>query len=335
MRESFEASSFSVFPWINVSQPPWIITSGISFDGAVSARSGAISHNGVTSLIMRTIYNKNDSLIFTYKVSSEPIYDYLSFKLNGNEIFKKSGEVPWSRKAVAVSAGLNTMEWSYVKDNSVSLGSDCAWIDMIDFAQSASLSYIRKDLAVARIVMPDMINQIGQSAITAKVLNPGKDTINGFNLAYVINDHFPAVRQFFTNKIIPNGDSVTVRFNNTADFSKYGFYKIVIYGVDNKDDYAYNDTLTADIENTRIAETIGIYPNPFTDKLTITVNSKTDDALNISLTNLNGIKLYDFEKNVLKGNNSFTINNMRLKPAMYYLHIEGKVINKTVPVLRR
>lgn len=332
VRESFEASSFSVFPWINNSQIPWIITSDISYDGVISARSGTIDHNGVTSLVLRTLYNSNDSVRFAYKVSSEPIYDFLSFKLNGEEMLRKSGEVPWSRKAVAVSAGLNTMEWSYKKDNSVSLGSDCAWIDMIDFAQTASVNYIRKDLQVARIVIPRK-DHYGEEAISVKVLNPGKDTINGFNLAYVINDHSPVVRQFFNNKVIPKGDSVTVTFNNTADFSKYGFYKIVTYGLDNNDDYALNDTLTANIENTKVSETVGVYPNPFTDKFTVTLNSKKDDRLNVTITTVTGVKLYDIEKDVLSGNNSFIISNLRLNPALYYLHIKGISINKTIPVL--
>jgi hypothetical protein len=279
------------------------------------------------------LYNDEDSLRFNYKVSSEPNYDYLSFKLNGAEIFKKSGEVPWTRKAVAVSPGLNTIEWSYKKDNSVSLGTDCAWIDMIDFAQSASVNYIKKDLQVAKILIPDKRSQLGQEAITIKVLNPGKDTINGFNLAYIINDHYPPVKQFFNNRIIPNGDSVTVTFNNTADFSKYGIYKIVTYGLENNDDYSHNDTLTANIENTKITETVGFYPNPFIDNLTITINSKVNEKVQISLTNLNGIKMYDFEKDILSGNNSFTISNLRLTPALYYLHIVSSNINKTIPVM--
>ena len=50
VRESFEASSFNVFPWINISSIPWTITSETSYDGAVSARSGAISNNGLPPL---------------------------------------------------------------------------------------------------------------------------------------------------------------------------------------------------------------------------------------------------------------------------------------------
>ncbi len=116
VRESFESSSFNIFPWINISPVPWIIDSTKSYDGNLSARSGVISDNGSTSLVIRTIYSKDDSVKFFYSVSSEPNYDFLSFKLNGVEMLKKSGEVPWTQAAFAVSAGLNKMEWSYKKD---------------------------------------------------------------------------------------------------------------------------------------------------------------------------------------------------------------------------
>ena len=333
IRESFEASTFNVFPWINISAIPWIISSNVSYDGNISARSGAITHSGSTSLVMRTIYSIDDSLKFYYKVSSEPNYDFLSFKLNDVEIFKKSGEVPWTKKAVAVKAGINKMEWAYKKDNSVSQGLDCAWIDMIDFAQSSPVSYIQKDLKVARIAGPVKADQYGLETITVKVLNLGKDIINGFNLAYEINNHYP-VKQFFDNQVIPYGDSVTVSFKTKADLSKYGIYKIVTYGVDNNDDYLYNDTLTANIENTKISETLSVFPNPFTDRITLTINSQASDKLHISVTNSSGVKLYETEKEIMSGNNSFIIDDFRLIPSLYYLNIIGTTINKTIPILK-
>ncbi|TAL60186.1 MAG: hypothetical protein EPN88_16305, partial [Bacteroidetes bacterium] len=133
VRESFEAASFNIFPWFNISPISWTITGTNAYDGIESARSGAISHNGTTILMIRTFYIAADSLKFFYKVSSETGYDNFSFKLNNKEVFIKSGEIPWTRKVVAVPAGLNKMEWIYKKDQSVSSGSDCAWIDMIDF----------------------------------------------------------------------------------------------------------------------------------------------------------------------------------------------------------
>jgi hypothetical protein len=334
VRESFESSSFKIFPWINISPIPWVITSETSYDGTLSARSGPISHSESTSLVLRTIYTMDDSLKFYYKVSSEPNYDFLSFKLNDVEVLKKSGEIPWTKSVIPVSAGLNKMEWIYRKDNSVSQGSDCAWIDMIDFSKSSTVKYIQRDLQLARVVVPVSNDQYGMESITAKVLNVGKDTINGFNLAFEINNHFPPEKQFFDNKVIPYGDSVTVSFKTIADLSKYGIYNIVTYGEDNNDDNVYNDTLTVNIENTKINETLSVFPNPFIDAITINVNSQTDDKIQISVSNVSGVKLYETQKTITGGNNSFTINDLRLLPSLYYLNIRGTTINKTVPILK-
>jgi Peptidase family C25/Propeptide_C25/Peptidase family C25, C terminal ig-like domain len=334
VRESFESSSFNIFPWINKSPVPWIIDSTKSYDGNLSARSGAISDNGSTSLIIRNIYSRDDSVKFFYSVSSEPNYDFLSFKINGVEMLKKSGEVPWTRAAFAVSAGLNKMEWNYKKDPTISLGSDCAWIDMIDFTQSSPMTYIQRDLQVARVVVPSYNGQYGLENIGVKVLNVGRDTLNGFNLAYQINDNNPPVEQYFDNKVIPYGDTVTVTFMGKADLSKYGIYKILTYGFNNRDDYPFNDTITANIENTKINETLTVFPNPFGNSLTINVNSPVDDKIEVSISNISGIKLYEIEKEISTGSNSFTISDFRLVPSLYYLNIRGTTLNRTISILK-
>jgi hypothetical protein len=333
VRESFEASSFSIFPWINISSVPWVITSASSYEGSVSARSGAIPHSGTTTLLLKTVYNSADSLKFFYKVSSEASYDNFSFKLNGTELLRKSGEVPWTKKVVAVPAGLNKMEWIYKKDISVSSGADCAWIDMIDFTGSSPVNYIQKDLQVARIVTPAIKDQYGQETVTVKVLNVGKDTYKGFNLAYELNGKAP-VKQFFDNTIVPFSDSVTVSFRTSADMTKYGIYKFAAYGVDNNDDYLLNDTLRLNVENTKINETLSVFPNPFKDKFTVFINSKSADKLQISITNVSGVKLYIVERDVISGKNEITIPDLRLHPSLYYLNIRGSLINKTIPVLK-
>ncbi|MCU0409593.1 MAG: C25 family cysteine peptidase, partial [Bacteroidales bacterium] len=194
IRESFEAPGFNVFPWINTSPVPWIVTEKTAFEGNLSARSGAISNSAVTTLRIKTVYEKADSLRFYYRVSSEPNYDYLAFRLNDKELLRKSGEVPWSRKAVYVQPGINILEWSYKKDNSVFLGSDCAWIDLIDFASTSPVRYIGKDIQVSGLESPELKDKYGKETITVRVRNHGIATQKGFTLAYSINGGSP-VRQ--------------------------------------------------------------------------------------------------------------------------------------------
>jgi hypothetical protein len=332
IRESFEASSFNVFPWINLSPLPWEVTSTNSYDGNISARSGKIPDSGKTSLIIRAVYSKQDSLKFYYKVSSEAGYDFLTFKLNDKEVFKFSGDVDWTKKVIAIPTGLNKLEWVYYKDQNTSTGSDCAWVDMIDFAETASVRYIQNDLQAARIVSPFPQKKYGQEVVTVKMLNLGRDVINSFNLAYKINNQAP-IKETFTIPINPNSDSVSVSFHTNVDMSKSGIYKITAYTYDNNDDYIFNDTTSVQIDNTEIKDSLVIFPNPFTDHFTLLINSKGPETIRISIINLLGIKVYEVERNIIEGKNPINISGLTLPPSLYYINISGNIINKTLRVL--
>jgi hypothetical protein len=307
-----------------------------SYEGNTSARSGTISHNNTTSLLIKTVFSEPDSIKFYYKVSSELNYDYFSFRLNGKEFFRKSGETNWEKKVYPVPAGVNIMEWVYKKDNSVSHGSDAAWIDLIDFSVSASVRYIQRDIESVMIVSPLQTEEFGREPVTVKVLNTGADTINGFNLAYSVNNNIRAVKQHFDNKLIPFSDSVTVTFTAPANLSKYGVYNFRIFSYDNNDDYLFNDTLRLKLENTRIDEPLLVFPNPFTDNLKIVINSNVDDVVLVTLVNHSGIKLYNNEKNITTGDNIITLDKdiSRIPPGVYYLNLKGNSINKSIPVLK-
>lgn len=70
---------------------------------------------------------------FFSKVSSEPNYDYLRFYIDGVQQGQWSGLLNWEFHSYPVAAGTRTFTWSYVKDQGVSTGSDCAWLDHISF----------------------------------------------------------------------------------------------------------------------------------------------------------------------------------------------------------
>ncbi|MDP3114885.1 MAG: chitobiase/beta-hexosaminidase C-terminal domain-containing protein [Candidatus Cloacimonadaceae bacterium] len=131
--EGFESGSFSALPWNNSSANPWsIITGSNVYAGIYSAKSGAILHNGITSIqISKSCSSGN--ITFYRKVSSELSYDYLIFYIDGVEKARWSGEVYWSSVTYSVSAGTRIFKWTYMKDDTVNSGSDCAWIDNISF----------------------------------------------------------------------------------------------------------------------------------------------------------------------------------------------------------
>jgi hypothetical protein len=333
VRESFELASFRIFPWINISAKPWIITQTSASDGAFSARSGQISNNATSTLAIKVNYSESDTLKFNYRVSSEAGYDFFSFRLNGAEIIKKSGEVPWTSLAVPVPGGYNKFEWIYKKDVNEIEGMDCAMIDMIDFTGAGGIRYIEKDIVAARIVSPVQKNKIGEEPVTIKLLNVGPDTIDGFNFAYAVNNELP-VYQHFTNMLIPFGDSVTITFNTKADLSLYGVYDLVTYSYGNDDDYLLNDTLKTNISNTEIDDPLVIFPNPFTDEFKVLINTDKTGTARISLTSVTGQKMMDLEKEIIPVKNEIVIREEKLKPGVYYLRIEFPGLYKSIPLVK-
>lgn len=270
---------------------------------------------------------------FYYRVSSEPNYDYFLFRLNDTEILRKSGESNWEIKSVPIPAGLNILEWSYKKDNSVSQGADGAWIDLIDFSGSVKVDYIQKDLETARIVSPVQKETYGQEVVSVKVLNMGRDTLNGFNLAYSINNRMPVV-QHFKDILIPFQDSVKVDFERRADLDLNGTYNLTVFGLDNGDDYALNDTLILSIVNTEIEESVTIFPNPFNDHLNIIINSKADRTIRVTLSNVAGMHVYSADEPLTEGENQILINTFKLSPAPYILNIQGGTFSKAYPLIK-
>ncbi len=322
VRESFESSSFRVYPWINLSEKPWVITQTSAFDGVISARSGLVSHNASSALIMRTYFPEADTVKFYARVSSELNYDYFLFSVNGNEKIRRSGETGWEKITMPVEAGLNVLEWTYRKDNSVSQGGDAAWIDLIDFSRTSVVNYISRDLEVARIASPLQKDVYGQEIVSVKVLNTGRDTINGFSLAYSVNNRQPVVQQF-KDKIAPLQDSVTIEFERRADLDLSGTYDIIVYGYGNNDDYLMNDTLRVSLVNTEVNESAMLFPNPFSDRLNIIINSRTDRAVRITLTSTSGKQVISLRESLTAGENQITLNTSHLSTGMYIVNISG------------
>jgi len=332
IQESFESSTFRAFPWINRSLNPWKISAVDPYDGRIAAQSGSITHNQSSLLSIKTYYNSSDSIKFWYKVSSESGYDYFYFKLNDVVVMRKSGEVPWEKAVIFIPAGYNKMEWIYVKDGSVSSGSDMAMIDMIDFARSGSVRYISKDILAARIVSPVNKETLGSEPVIVKLLNVAPDTINGFNLAYTINDLLP-VSQYFDQRLVPF-DTVTVTFKTAADLSHYGIYNITAYSFNNNDDYLINDTVRTNIVHTDILELLTVCPNPFTDELQVIINSESASTAHFTLTSTLGVLITDFEKELFTGRNIITIRDLKMEPSVYYLRIRFAGLTRTIPVVK-
>lgn len=332
-RENFEVMSFSIFPWINTSPIPWTITDKDAFDGLRSAQSGKITNYGSTNLFLKAFLSKSDSLRFYCKVSSELNYDFLTFKVNGNTVFRMSGESGWQRKSVALPQGMDKIEWIYTKDESVTSGLDCAWLDLIDFPVPSNMIFIQKDISVDRIKSPVQTGDFLHDSISVMVSNQGRDPINGFNLAYSVNN-VPLGYEHFNDGLNNYLDSTTVYFKEKPDLLKYDIYDIKVFLINNSDDYYLNDTAETKISNIKIIEPFKVYPNPFTDNFIVLINSKETDEVTVTLTNSTGVVINSFKQPIIEGENKIQMDCPGLSPGFYYLTIKGAKLRNVNPLIK-
>ena len=99
--------------------------------------SGNITHDETTTLeLVKEVDSGGAELSFDYNTSTESGFDYLELYVNGSFVDEWSGSNGWTTYTTALSAGTNTIEWRYVKDGSVSDGSDTVWVDDVSITPS-------------------------------------------------------------------------------------------------------------------------------------------------------------------------------------------------------
>jgi subtilisin family serine protease len=131
--EDFETADFYLFPWQQGGDQGWIIDSSDPYEGLYCARSGDISDNQESTLSLQVEVTAESDLSFYWKVSSETNYDYLRFLIDGAEQASWSGTQGWTQATYTVGTGQHTFTWKFTKDGSVSSGSDCGYVDLIQF----------------------------------------------------------------------------------------------------------------------------------------------------------------------------------------------------------
>jgi len=131
--EDWSSGDFSDFEWYSGGIEDWFLTESEYVDGGFSARSGEITHSQQSELLLDYHVLTEDSIAFHRKVSSERNRDWLEFYIDDELMGRWSGSQNWSRVSFPVEKGERTFRWVYIKDPTVSIGEDCAWIDNIQF----------------------------------------------------------------------------------------------------------------------------------------------------------------------------------------------------------
>jgi len=140
MIEDFETGDFEKYNWEPSGNLPWELTMQYPFAGLFSAKSGAITNNQTSELLLTYHVMSADSISFIRKVSSEAS-DKLQFYINNELQGEWSGTTTgWTRQSYPVTPGNKTFRWVYSKNGSNAGGADMAWLDNITLPTAMCLT---------------------------------------------------------------------------------------------------------------------------------------------------------------------------------------------------
>ncbi|MDR3046037.1 MAG: C25 family cysteine peptidase [Bacteroidales bacterium] len=227
--EDFESNTFLQYPWNNSGAHPWSINSSAPYAGAYSARSASNLGDNNTSILQISLNVAYDDVISFYrKVSSEQGYDFFKFFIDDEAKEELSGTVAWSQVSFPVPAGQHTFRFEYVKDYSVSNGSDCAWIDNIIFP------------AFGTLIPDDTLVNFATDGITEQAIklpeillypNPAQDVIQLSSMESIASvSVYDLKGSIVMTKSEINNQTLTLNISSLSD----GFYLIKIEMTDKK-----------------------------------------------------------------------------------------------------
>jgi hypothetical protein len=108
----------------------WLLQTDTAFFGGDAAQSGNVEENQESYL--QTAVEGTGTISFYWKVCSETDFDFLEFYIDGVLQDQISGLVDWHQMAYTIiEPGAHTLEWRYVKDDSIDRNEDCGWVDLL------------------------------------------------------------------------------------------------------------------------------------------------------------------------------------------------------------
>jgi len=137
----FEDGLFpSVFK--NADSQPWVNTTDDANGGTHALKSGNSGVDRSTSAFFIIGDFQAGNFTCDYRVSSEDGYDYAYIIVDGVAIVNnQSGNGAWtSMPAHALTAGVHTIQFVYIKDNSAQSGADAFFVDNINLPDFTDLS---------------------------------------------------------------------------------------------------------------------------------------------------------------------------------------------------
>jgi hypothetical protein len=245
---------------------------------------------------------------------------------------KWSGQSDWSIEYFEIDSGMHNLKWVYTKDQAVSEGNDCAWIDMITLPKFVN----ETDSTSLQINFSRITEtlEIGDSISRSLIIN----NVSNNELNYSISIVYPGKSEAWISVDKENGnlissESDTILINLSAKGQSVGNYEaILIITVDETNETieipaTLTVTQSLDIIAAESLSDLKIYPNPMKSYVEIEFITK-EKYVFAELLDIRGNSLYKKKYNTIPGQQNRIIiyesdlRNEPLQKGIYFIKLE-------------
>jgi hypothetical protein len=152
-----EAVDRADLTWKTGGYSPWDGENAVFFYGGDAAQSGPVS--GTNNSYIQTTIVGPGTLSFYWKVSSwaGAVGNPLRFLLDSVEEDQIAGEVDWEQKTYPIPIGTHALKWVYTRDYPFSGGSNCGWVDRVEFTPAALTYTISGTVTLGGVPLPNVV----------------------------------------------------------------------------------------------------------------------------------------------------------------------------------
>ena len=320
--EDFESGGFLQYPWefqgyeitwpnvnpiedFTIGNPiydvEWSIDTTEFYSGEASARSYPITNDQASFMSLELDVTQDEELSFWYKVDCEYspsqtyFYDGLFFIIDGETADRfqpeADGSSPWTFASYQIGTGVHTFDWVYVKDGSVSSGSDCAWVDFITLP---GVEVLLPDLVFNpdEFIFDLVVNEIVTDEFTIENVGAG---VGEYSIELIYTDTLLELDSY--SCIVQPGDTDTIGLSINPDGLENGDYTADISITDNRNVTIIPVTLSIAFTGTNselvpVTALIGNHPNPFNPTTTISFSvAQSSSFVTLDIYNIKAQKI--------------------------------------------
>ena len=163
----------------------WFHQTSQAYSDQDAAQSGPIGHDQVS--VMETVVIGPGTMSFRWKTSSEANHDSLVFYIDGEPSANSlSGITSWQTRGEAIAQGPHSLAWAYIKDGSQDVGSDCGWVDAVEWVPALPEAVDNMELTFATSIDSPVPN--GSAAWTRQTYLLFDENDDAARSGYIGND---------------------------------------------------------------------------------------------------------------------------------------------------